>query len=104
MKHLKKFKNNNINFKTGDFIIWQGNDFYLEILEIIRIELSSIKNKYWSRIIYTYNSKKGLVFQNQTSEAFFTDVDLEDVKYISNNIEDCIKNIDVIYDSNKFNL
>lgn len=105
MKHIKKFENlNNINIHDGDYIIWIDDNIDVEIIEVTRIEIAPERTRYWSRIIYTYSNKKGLLYLNQTNEAFFKDTDMHHIKYVSTSLKNCIKNLDIIIAEDKFNL
>jgi hypothetical protein len=105
MKHIKKFENlNNINIQDGDYIIWVDNRIDVEILEVTRSEITPNGSRYWSRIIYTYTEEKGLVYLNQSAEAFFRDSDFESIRYVSTSLKDCIKNLDVVIAEDKYNL
>ena len=103
MKHLKQYESDDT---INKYIIWfwkdhQGVDDY-EIIEVTEHH----NDIYWSKTIYTYRSENNTIefVNNKKSESWSAKNSKEFIILSSDNIDDCLKELNIIITTNNYNL
>ena len=103
MRHLKLYEHEENELKK--YAIWYSisNDEY-EIIEIVdREKLTTSIIQYTSKTIYKF-SKTTLVDVYSNEEKFQSLAVKSHIPYTSDNVQDCITEIEILLTANKYNL
>jgi len=104
MKHLKQFESTEEPYKT--YILWfwkdqEGSNDY-EILKVT----SSDGDKYWTTTIYYYDTddNKLKVVNGKKRESWSAINSKQHILFSSDNVGDCLKELEYVRTANKYNL
>ena len=99
MKHLKSFEQNNNEPHIGDYIIYLGFGGDYDIIQIT----GEKDNQY--NTIYLYFIEEDTIKKYLTQfTSYIYKSNLSKVLFISDNLEDCMKQFQMIIDAKKYNL
>lgn len=105
MKHLKIYESfEEILPKTGSYVIYNGDEYYI----ILKIFDHSHRQTKIQKILKTQKDKINIVEYDRllSKNNYYTPTDNlnNNIVFTSDNVKDCINNLSIFINSNKYNL
>jgi len=104
MRHIKQYEALT-NIKLKRYCIWDSI-IHLEIIEIVDVvfDTPQYNTEYVSIMIYKYDNNILIKTEKEGKISFYENSIDRFIKYTSDNLQDCIDMLPILYDTQKYNL